>query len=136
MNEVVKVKAWDSAVVGYCPSEVQQRLSQHSVVLKDLAEQSRECYLVRTEADPLFFVASFPMSMLGNDRYVWLVPFMGLKARHLRTLRGLFNTWAAPYHKLTARVFTDEPHSARFAEFFGFEFSWSMDGLITYERVN
>ncbi len=130
----VRVQGWDAKCTALLSDAIREQLQERGLALDYLNAQSTECFLALHDDTPLVFVGLMPFTLLGNEVYIWMIPFPGLHARHAREMRLIFETYAVHYTKITSQIFHTERASRRWLEFFGFKEVYRVNGLVAYER--
>ena len=130
-----RVDGWDSRCEVFVTERTKKRLHKREVEFELLNAKSTECYLVKAPDDtPLVFVGIVPLTLMGGEAYIWMIPFEGLKARYLREMRKLFEVGFERFTKLVAQVFYCETDEKRFVKYFGFVPTQETNGMTIYEK--
>ncbi len=131
----IRVDGWDSKCEVFVTEKTRERLHKREVEFELLNARSTECYLVKAPDDtPLVFVGIVPLTFMGGEAYIWMIPFPGLKARYLREMKRLFEVMTEKFTRLVAQVFYCETEENRFVKYFGFTPIQEADGITIYEK--
>ncbi len=131
----VRVDGWDSKCEVFVTERTRERLHAKEVEFDLLNFRSTECYLVKApDGTPLVFIGIVPLTLMGGEAYIWLIPFAGLRARYLREMKKLFEVFFEKFTRLIAQVFYCEMEENRFVKHFGYTPTHEANGMIMYEK--
>ncbi len=131
----VRVDGWDSKCEVFVTERTKERLHAREVEFELLNAKSTECYLVQApDGTPLVFIGIVPLTFMGGEAYIWLIPFKGLRARYLREMKRLFEVFFERFTRLVAQVFYCETEENRFVRYFGFTPTHEAEGMTIYEK--
>jgi len=133
--KVVRVDGWDSRCEVFVTDKAKEKLRRAGSSFKLLNAQSTEFYLALAPDDtPLLFLGIRPFTLIGSNAHVWMLPFKGLKTRHLRELKRLFEMYMKGFTRLVAQLYHYETVEIRFVEYFGFTPVNEVKGMTTYVK--
>lgn len=129
------VEGWDSRCEVFVIDKTKKLLRRAGGQFELLNAKSTECYLVKaSDGTPLVFVGIVPLTLMGCEAYIWMIPFKGLRARYLREMKKLFEASTEKFTKLVAQVFYCETQEERFVKYLGFVPTKRANGMTIYER--
>ena len=132
-----RVSGWDSSCEAFIAEGVRDKIKKRALHFGLLQTRTTESFLIRAnEGTPLLFLGIVPVTLLGFEAYIWMIPFKGLHKRYLRDIYKMFKDYANGFGRLTAQVFDCETVEERFLKFFGFTAFCETSGVTVYERIS
>ena len=126
--KAIEVNGWDWRCLDQVPLPTRSKLEERAADVDEL-NKSSQCFLLEVEGKPVAFVGLRNLDVIGPWRYLWLVPFQSLRAKHIRPILRLLQQ--RRLGRVAAHVFSGDE---RFARLFGFEFHSTIKGVPTYIR--
>ena len=126
--QAIRVTGWDWQCLGHVALRARPGVEKRADDVDKLSATS-ECYLIEVDGKPVAFVGFRLLEIVSQYKYIWVIPFRDLRAKHIRPLRRLMQQHNLGF--IIAHVFSG---NEKFARLFGFEYHSEIKGMPTYVR--